>query len=608
MYQFNSIINGNSFSITSSYRIDYVPSLNVYLASGYYSGTGCTLLFYSYDCINWTGYAPSSYSLYSSVTYFPNSNMVVAFGWTGTSPGCPFLTLDLNNYNIPTNYNIGNLSNMSLTNSTVISNALNININNTSIGGSWSSICWSSKLGIFVGVSDTGGTTTNSVIVSSNGISWTKYNSANINKYYGICWSPELSIFVAVGLSSTSANSFMTSTNGTTWTEITFASSNNYTSICWSPDLSMFVAVATGGYITISSDGRNWNTIASSFTNNWTSICWCKYLGLFVAVGSSGTGNRVITSPDGITWTSRSSASDSNWLSVCYNIYSNIIVAVAGSTGSSQVMTSNDGINWAAQSSPQYNGSNTSWSSVCWMPELNTFIATSVSDYYTYMTSSDGITWSASSVSSNTINFKSVCWSSELNMCTSLDSTYSLVSTQAMPAPKSTIMCNSNVMNIDQGTGYLGMGGILTPTYQLHLSSDSAAKPSTSTWTVSSDERLKNNIQNADLDMCYNNIKNLRLVKYTWKDEVYSVDQVTDRSKLGWIAQEVEQIYPKAVEKVNMHGYEDCRTLNTDQIIASMYGCLQKIMTIYDDQTIELTSLETNITTVQKTIDDLTKP
>jgi hypothetical protein len=190
-------------------------------------------------------------------------------------------------------------------------------------------------------------------------------------------------------------------------------------------------------------------------------------------------------------------------------------------------------------------------------------------------------------------------------MFISLDANYYFKSTQSLIAYKSTILCNEGVIKIDQNTGNVGLGGVSSPSYQLHLLSDSAAKPSTSTWTVSSDVRLKNNIQNADLDMCYNNIKNLRLAKYTWKDDVYTTEEVSDRSKLGWIAQEVETVYPKAVEKVNMHGYEDCRTLNTDQIIATMYGCLQKIMNVYDNQTNELNNLEKNILKLQNTINEL---
>jgi hypothetical protein len=42
--------------------------------------------------------------------------------------------------------------------------------------------------------------------------------------------------------------------------------------------------------------------------------------------------------------------------------------------------------------------------------------------------------------------------------------------------------------------GRLGIG-INTPSYQLQLSTDSAAKPTTNTWTIASDERIKTNIQ-----------------------------------------------------------------------------------------------------------------
>lgn len=114
--------------------------------------------------------------------------------------------------------------------------------------------------------------------------------------------------------------------------------------------------------------------------------------------------------------------------------------------------------------------------------------------------------------------------------------------------------------------------------YQLQLDADTAAKPSTTTWTVTSDMRLKEDIEDANLDICYSNIKNLKLKKYKWKDEVYSVEQVKDRHKLGWIAQEVEPIFPNAVDTINANGLEDCKTLNTDQIIASLYGCVQKLM------------------------------
>jgi hypothetical protein len=126
-------------------------------------------------------------------------------------------------------------------------------------------------------------------------------------------------------------------------------------------------------------------------------------------------------------------------------------------------------------------------------------------------------------------------------------------------------------------TGNVGIG-VTNPGFLLTLSSDSAAKPSSTLWTVSSDERLKTNITNANLDICYENVKNIPLKRYTWKDSVYTNEEVNDRSKLGWIAQDIEGYIPKAVQKQNMHGYEDCRSLNADQLIASLYGAVQKLM------------------------------
>jgi hypothetical protein len=151
--------------------------------------------------------------------------------------------------------------------------------------------------------------------------------------------------------------------------------------------------------------------------------------------------------------------------------------------------------------------------------------------------------------------------------------------------------------------GFVGIG--TNPGYLLHLSTDSAAKPSTNTWTISSDERLKENIILADIDRCVEIIRAIPLKHYRWKDEVYTLEQVKDRSKLGWIAQDVEKVFPKAVgthvfrynqvyedvvkedgttEKrlVSEDVIEDCRDLNADQLYAVMYGAIQKLISEND--------------------------
>ena len=94
--------------------------------------------------------------------------------------------------------------------------------------------------------------------------------------------------------------------------------------------------------------------------------------------------------------------------------------------------------------------------------------------------------------------------------------------------------------------GNVGIG--MSPNYQLELSTNSAAKPTSSAWTISSDLRLKDNITLADLDKCLAIVKDIPLKRFTWKDDVYSVEQVSDRSKIGFIANDVQLVFPKAVK------------------------------------------------------------
>ena len=44
-----------------------------------------------------------------------------------------------------------------------------------------------------------------------------------------------------------------------------------------------------------------------------------------------------------------------------------------------------------------------------------------------------------------------------------------------------------------------------------------------------------------------------------------------------------------------MHGYSDCLTLNTDLIYANMFGAIQKLMKIVEDQEVRISDLENKI-------------
>jgi hypothetical protein len=116
--------------------------------------------------------------------------------------------------------------------------------------------------------------------------------------------------------------------------------------------------------------------------------------------------------------------------------------------------------------------------------------------------------------------------------------------------------------------------GLTTPSYQLDMSTDLARKLTTTTWTTGSDERIKKNIQSANLQRCVDIVESLDLKYFEWDSKVKTIDQ----HSLGWIAQEVQQYFPNSVRTSNAYGLDDFHDLNSDQLIKVMYGALKKMI------------------------------
>jgi hypothetical protein len=141
---------------------------------------------------------------------------------------------------------------------------------------------------------------------------------------------------------------------------------------------------------------------------------------------------------------------------------------------------------------------------------------------------------------------------------------------------------------------WLGLG-LMSPGYQLDLSTDGARKLTTTTWLTGSDQRIKTDIQSANLHMCYDTVKSIDLKYFKWNFPESSNVSLDDNHSLGFIAQEVKTVFPNAVSESNSHGYSDFLSLNTDQILKAMYGALKQTMADKEDLEVRLETAQNDI-------------
>ncbi len=116
-------------------------------------------------------------------------------------------------------------------------------------------------------------------------------------------------------------------------------------------------------------------------------------------------------------------------------------------------------------------------------------------------------------------------------------------------------------MNIDT-FGRMGLG-VTAPSYQLQLSSNSAAKPTSSSWTVVSDERVKTNIQDYTTGLTEILQINPKTFDYNGKA---GFEETT--GNIGIIAQDVQGIMPETINtyeaKLNEDDAEETELFNFD--------------------------------------------
>lgn len=129
-------------------------------------------------------------------------------------------------------------------------------------------------------------------------------------------------------------------------------------------------------------------------------------------------------------------------------------------------------------------------------------------------------------------------------------------------------------------------------------------------FTNRSDRRLKEDIQDADLSICYDSVKKLKLRRFKYKE---FVGNERDIHLTGFIADEFGEVFPKAVikrdqkypvldengdpviedGKPKLQEIKDCASIDTSQVVPTLLGAVQKLMA-------KVEKLETEIAELKK--------
>ena len=143
------------------------------------------------------------------------------------------------------------------------------------------------------------------------------------------------------------------------------------------------------------------------------------------------------------------------------------------------------------------------------------------------------------------------------------------------------------------------IGSVATPAYTLHLASDSAAKPTSNTWTISSDERIKTII--APYERGLADVIALQPKRYRLNGMYGTVDDGLEHVSV--IAQEAQLVWPEMIgaypaTSVDAETQEetsiDLLTLNTNSLQWGMVNAIKQLAAANAALASRVAVLETN--------------
>jgi hypothetical protein len=158
----------------------------------------------------------------------------------------------------------------------------------------------------------------------------------------------------------------------------------------------------------------------------------------------------------------------------------------------------------------------------------------------------------------------------------------------------------SNMQNSPPPAGYLAVSqgvtiGTTDPNnFQLRLSENLAAKPTSNTWTVFSDKRLKKNIQSIDSPL--ERMLSLRGVTYQWIDPASQGNM--DGVYTGFIAQDVEKVFPEWIG-------EDAKGMKTLTVIGFEGIVVEALRELREEKDAEIKELNDRLETLERVMQQL---
>ena len=146
---------------------------------------------------------------------------------------------------------------------------------------------------------------------------------------------------------------------------------------------------------------------------------------------------------------------------------------------------------------------------------------------------------------------------------------------------------NANVRGNISATGNISVNGTIT-----------ASGIMTAANYVISDKRVKTNIVAADLQTCWSTVKAIPLYHYKFIEEYYTKFPVKDASILGFIAQDVETVFPHSVTEVSTLGHSTLLQLDYTQVQMAHYGATQLLVSTVEAQALQIAALTSTVQTL----------